>query len=159
MSLMTPKKRAKEWMDLFLAAFANTGNVRFAAREAGVSRQEVYRIKGLDAEFAERFDDARDEAMDMLELECRRRAFQGVKKERWVRTGTDPKTRLATYEKIIETEYSDILMIFLLKGGRPDVYRDNFDHKGMLAAYASVQGATNVDQPRIAKTPGRKRST
>ncbi|HWQ34318.1 MAG TPA: terminase [Blastocatellia bacterium] len=96
------------------------GNVSRAARAARVSRSTVYFWRDEDSDFAKAWDDAIEEGLDDLEQEARRRAFKGTKKP--VYQGG----RLAGYVQ----EYSDTLLIFLLKGGRPKKYRERFEHSG-----------------------------
>ena len=67
---------------------------------------------------------AREMATDVLEGEAFKRATFGVRKPAgWY------KGKPGGYVR----EYSDILAIFLLKGLRPDVYRDRVEMRGALA--------------------------
>ena len=61
----------------FLEAFAQRGGVSHAALVADVTRFAVYRWIRDDPAFKEEFDEAREEAIDRLELEARRRAEDG----------------------------------------------------------------------------------
>lgn len=72
---LTPKKR-----DAFLTALAASGNVTVAAQAAGVYRTHVYEWRKADAAFAAAWDDAIDQAADLLEAEARRRAYDGVQR-------------------------------------------------------------------------------
>lgn len=94
--LSTPVRHEPAWQPRFLEVFAATGNVRLAASAAGVSRSAPYKHARIDPEFAEKWLSAREDAVDTLEAEARRRALAG----------------------------SDTLIMFLLKSLRPDVYRD-----------------------------------
>jgi hypothetical protein len=155
---MTAKKReSRAWVPKFLEALSKLGNVRLACSHAEVSRNVAYVHRNTNAEFAERWDDAMDEAVDLLEHECRRRAAHGVERERWTRIGTDENGR-PLFKMIVEREYSDVLLMFLIKGARPEKYRDNFDLKTLVATIASAQEHTDGGKPRVAKAPGRKRS-
>lgn len=87
---------ACEWHPAFLAALRNSGNVRAACQAAGCSREIAYRHRRLEEDFAAQWDEALEEATDVLEGEARRRALSD----------------------------SDTLLIFLLKSHRPDVYRE-----------------------------------
>lgn len=62
----------------FLDNLRETANVTVAARAAGVSSGTVYKHKREDVLFAERWDEAMQEAIDMLEHEAHRRAFEGT---------------------------------------------------------------------------------
>lgn len=113
----TPKKAI--WEDAFLAVFARSGNVSLACAAVGINRSHTYHHRKDSPEFAARWDDAREAAMDRLEAEADRRAVEGVRKRKF-----HPKTG----QQYIEREYSDTLLIFLLKGGRPEKYRERFEH-------------------------------
>jgi hypothetical protein len=90
---------AGEWIEPFLAVLRNSGNVLAAAKAADIERKTAYDRKKADTDFATRWADALDEAMEVLEAEARRRAL-----------GT-----------------SDRLMEFLLTAHNPDKY-DRRDH-------------------------------
>jgi hypothetical protein len=119
----TPKKRKrkrkKKWEKGFLGTLASTGNVTAAARAAGIHRSTAYELKNKDETFAVSWKDAMDEAADLLEMEARRRATQGV-----------PEPVFYKGQKIaIVHKYSDTLLIFLLKGNRPEKYRERYQHQ------------------------------
>lgn len=63
---------------LFLDALRECANVTVAARSVGISLGTVYNHRKDDPLFAERFQEALDEAVDMLEYEAHRRAFKGT---------------------------------------------------------------------------------
>lgn len=111
----TAKKEA--WRDSFLAALAAVGNVSEAAKAAGVSRAFVYTERKADPAFAALWDDALDGAADVMEREAFRRAVEGVD-EPVFQQGQE----IGTIRK-----YSDTLLIFLLKGARPNKYRERQD--------------------------------
>ncbi|MEM0909828.1 MAG: terminase [Pseudomonadota bacterium] len=104
----TPIKRKK-----FLNMLAETANVSAAARHIGMSRRRMYQIKDTDPSFAEDWENAIDEGVDSLELEARRRAKDGTS-----------KPLMYQGEKCGEViEYSDTLMMFLLRAHRPEKYK------------------------------------
>jgi hypothetical protein len=103
---VTTKKEPKE---VFLEVLAKTGIVGEAAKAAGFNRRTAYRYRLEDPEFASDWDDAVEQAVDMLEKEAWRRASQGVLKP--IFQGGDQVGEVR--------EYSDTLLIFLLKGNRP----------------------------------------
>ncbi len=84
----------------FLAAFAKVGNVQAAADAAGIDRSTHYRWMKRNSRYRQRFEFAREAAADALEAVARRRAIEG----------------------------SDQLLMFLLKGLRPEVYRERTEH-------------------------------
>lgn len=91
--------RRPAWTPRFVEVFAATGNVRLAASAAGVSRDAPYKRAQADPEFAAAWLRAREDAIDMLEAEARRRALGS----------------------------SDALLVFLLKSERPEKYREKVD--------------------------------
>ena len=111
----TPKKGP--WPRAFLAALRRSGVVRSACRAARVGRSTAYRHRETDPDFAERWDDAIEDAVDGMESEARRRAVDG----------TDRPVFHAGKQIGTIREYSDTLLIFLLKANRPEKYRDNYD--------------------------------
>lgn len=99
----TPKKaddapKTPVWQPAFLSALRDSGNVRVACAAAQIGKSTAYDRRKADPEFAAIWQDAMDDAADVLEAEARRRAVVGG---------------------------SDTLLIFLLKGARPEKYRDN----------------------------------
>jgi hypothetical protein len=112
----TAKKEA------FLKALAKLGNISDACRKARVPRRTVYNWKAEDADFAQAWAEAEETAVDVLEREARRRAASGTLK---------PVYYLGKKVGTIR-EYSDTLLIFLLKGARPDKYADRVknEHSG-----------------------------
>ena len=66
-----PKKRA------FLAAYRETGNVRLACTAAQIGRSSHYRWLAEDHDYEVAFEQAKKDAVDVLEAEARRRAVEG----------------------------------------------------------------------------------
>ena len=103
----------------FLAALKISASVTRAAQAAGVSRTRAYQWRDGSEEFAQAWDDAVDEAVDSLEQEAWRRARDGVDKP-------------VTFQgQITDTylEYSDPLLMFLLRGHRPR-FKDKVELSG-----------------------------
>ena len=113
-------EKKAEAQDTFIEVLAATGNVSEAARAAGVGRRRPYKWKEADPGFADRWADAREEAADALEGEARRRAADGVEEPVFYRGEVCGTVR----------RYSDTLLIFLLKGLRPDKYRERRELTG-----------------------------
>jgi hypothetical protein len=108
-TLLTKKKRRD-----FLQALADGMSVTSAANFAGIARSYAYQVKDLDREFASAWDDAIEQATDLLEDAIRRKAIAGETEQVWYRgeiVGHVQKT-------------SDILKMFLMKARRSE-YRDN----------------------------------
>lgn len=117
---LTPKKGnpPANWREQFLKALRVHGNVSYAARSARITRQYVYEVQKSDPDFAEQWKDAQDEASDGMEKAAWDRAVKGTKKPIY-----------AGKEHVGDVrEYSDTLLMFLLKAARPEKFRERFDH-------------------------------
>ena len=103
--------------DQFLIALAQTGNPSVACRTSTITRREVNFLRQTDADFELAFQEAMDEAADLLEAEAWRRALEGVA-EPVVKAG---KALLhpVTGEAIMVRRYSDALLVMLLRGSKP----------------------------------------
>ena len=131
----TPKKEGESWQDVFIRALTASGIVRVACKVAEVGRATAYRHRESNEAFAAAWDDALDDACDSLEAEARRRATQGTHKPVFY------KGKIVGHIK----EYSDTLIIFLLKANRPEKYRDNFDLRKVLEALPQSTARTPAD--------------
>ena len=129
----TPKKRR-----MFLAALAACGNVTRAAQAACCTREGAYHLRTQDADFAAAWDDALEQAADVLEQEAFRRAHDGVEEPLTCARGLIYDE--TTGQPVTVRKYSDTLLIFLLKGARPQKYRDNVN----VTAQATTLGITVV---------------
>jgi hypothetical protein len=90
-------KSKSPWRKVFIEALRDSASVLYACKVAGVARSTVYRRRKDDPKFAQAWTYAIEEAIDMLELEARSRTLKG----------------------------SDVLLMFLLKAARPEMYREN----------------------------------
>ena len=86
----------RRWADAFLDVLGRTGNVTAASKAVSLYPSTAYHYRNQDQKFADAWDEALEKSVDILEMEARKRAFEG----------------------------SDVLLIFLLKGARPYKYRD-----------------------------------
>ena len=149
------KKGRGCWRRAFLKVFAECGVVGLAAEAAGVSAGQVRRSRREDPEFAEQYREARERACDALEAEARRRGLKGVVRKKFDkgRPLIDP----ATKKQYVEYEYSDTLLIFLLKAHRPAKYRERHEvkHKGSvrMELVEEIQDAPN-GPPHDQAAPG-----
>jgi hypothetical protein len=112
-----PKKYANRIVtkkSAFLAAYASVGNILRATKLARCNRAQYY-MWMQDPEFAAKFREAGEQATEALEQEARRRAAEGTQKPVFYKGKVCGTVR----------EYSDVLLIFLLKSLRPEVYREN----------------------------------
>lgn len=98
---VTGRKPDASWHDRFIEILGASCNVTLAAEGAGVCRATAYQHRDLFPEFAKRWSDAEERAVDLLEEEAWKRA----------------KTQ------------SDTLMIFLLKGRRRHLYGESIEHR------------------------------
>lgn len=161
MQIFTPSKREE-----FFQALRDTCNVTIAARAGGVSRMRVYQIRAADPDFAQQWDDALQEGIDMLEREAHRRAFGGTDKPLTYQGQftylRDPETgnvlrdaegnpRIATVK-----EHSDVLAMFLLKAHRPEKYRENskLELAGSLAVTTISDDELEAEIARLAAQVG-----
>lgn len=109
-------------LESFLVELAEFGNVREACRRAKLTRSKLYQWRENDEAFAKRWDEAYALGVAGLEDEARRRAAEGVDKPVFQQGEQVGKVR----------EYSDGLLMFLLKGAKPDVYKERVsaEHSG-----------------------------
>ena len=174
----TPKK-APRWARAFIAALGQSGNIRQACEAASVARSLVYELRNTDELFAAEWDQALDESADLLEQEARRRAERGVRRLKFHNgspimvpmTDADGSPLITTDNQpimvpYVEHEYSDTLMIFLLKGIRPEKYRERNETKHTFDPIdwdtvppdvrdAFIEGRIKLDDVyRLIRTPG-----
>lgn len=103
--------------DAFLAAFAELGTLTHAARAADTDRSSHYYWMEHDPDYPALFVAAGAKANDSLEREAMRRAVDGVDKPVY-----QGGKQVGTIR-----EYSDTLLIFLMKGAIPGKYRDRVE--------------------------------
>jgi hypothetical protein len=117
---LTPKKVAA-----FIYSLRAGLSVSHAARLSGFARRTWYDRRAADPDLAAAWDDACEEGADRLEDEALRRAVEGVRTEKIVTSqGRALKDDDGEYVKDVTIAYSDTLLIFLLKGRRPEKYAD-----------------------------------
>lgn len=108
-----PKKR-KNWKPVFLRELAKTACVLYSAVKAGVARMTVYDARVADEAFKEAWDAAVELANDLLLVEGRRRAYEGVLRPIYQGGKLRGKVK----------DYSDTLLIFFIKARNPE-FREN----------------------------------
>jgi len=127
----------RQTMEVFLSTFAQTGNFMLSCRAANIGRAASYDYLDRDADgFAARYADAEQEACEALEAEAYRRGVQGIDKPIHFKGQRVDTVR----------EYSDTLLIFLMKGRMPHKYRDSYDGDAPPppGSRASAQASANV---------------
>ncbi len=98
----------------FLKAYIQTASISRAAIVAKIDRGRHYQWLKEDPDYKEAFEEAQEVAIQGLEDEAIRRAYEGV---------DEPVYQQGEQVGTIR-RYSDTLMIFLLKAFRPGKYRD-----------------------------------
>lgn len=111
-STRSTRKKEEVWKPVFLAELLNAPNVAEACRIAGIDRTTAYNHKHADQDFSAAWDSAIELSMDKAEAELYRRAVEGVEKP--VYQGGELVGHLQ--------EYSDTLLIFMLKSRRRATY-------------------------------------
>lgn len=123
---------------IFIEALRDGHTISQACRTANLPRSTVYHRRTLQPTFAEAWDDAEDEGSDVMEQEAFRRAVHGVDK---------PITHQGIITDTVK-EYSDTLLIFLLKGRKPNKFRERIDntHTGPDGGAIVIQTVT-IEKP------------
>lgn len=112
-------------------------SVSGSAEAAGIARKTIYLWRSADPAFVADEQAAYEAGIDALEDEARRRAYEGVDK---------PVYQKGERVGLIR-EYSDTLLIFLLKGGRPDKFRERQDvnHSGTVGMSITIDDLRAAD--------------
>jgi len=111
----------------FLKAYAEEGSITAAAKRVKIDRTSHYHWMNADDEkereaYRAAFEYCHNIAADLLEEEARRRAVEGVE--------TDIISRVTGERLGTETKYSDTLLIFLLKGNKPEKFKERSELSG-----------------------------
>lgn len=114
----------------FLAAFSGCGRVSRAAEIAEICRDDHYRWMKDDPTYPERFEATRQKAIGFLEDVAIKRATEG-----WLEPVFYKGEETGTVRK-----FSDLLLIFTLKGNAPEKYRERFDtrHSGEVSQVVKI---------------------
>jgi len=161
--------------ELFLNALAEDGNASRAILVSGWERREVYKHRQRDPDFAEAWEEALSAAADRLEAEALRRAAGGVAKPLYhqgqpvylYRTVVDEDNvpqkdedgreirevvRDANGQPVqaVEYTYSDTLMAMLLKGAKPEKYREkaNLELTGAGGGPLELSAVSDTERAR-----------
>lgn len=117
--VLAPRKRA------WLIAYALCGSKVRASRAAGVSDVTIYTQQWRgDTVFQAAMKRAEAMAVDVMEDEAHRRAVEG-----WV----EPTGWYKGKPGGLVRRFSDVLLIFKLKGAVPEKYKDRVEMRGALA--------------------------
>ena len=132
----------------FLAAFAECGTILGAVKAAGVARHTHYVWLKKDEQYKKAFRQACRAAGEMLEQEARRRAIEGVVQLKF--HAGQPIIDPRTGQPYVELRYSDILLIFLLKGAMPKKYRERYETNVTLQDLPNTTGPEELEAARRA---------
>lgn len=121
------------WKQPFLEAISRGLCVREACRIAGITPGPVYHQRNTDEEFQKEWDRVADLGTELLEQEAQRRAFHGTEK---------PVFYKGEQCGVIQ-EYSDTLLMFVLRGRKPEMYRDK-DRSGDTNVNVNVSAQANA---------------
>ena len=125
-------KFAVDQKKVFLAAFRRIGNITLAAQAANIDRILHYRWMREDPNYPQMFADAQDEAVEVLEAEAVRRGVYGWEEEvTWqghisYHYQRNPKTGKNEKVPVTVRRYDGALLQFLLRGARPQKYRERY---------------------------------
>lgn len=117
------------WMAVFIEALMLGHSVQSAVGLCGQTINHVYARRKTDGEFDLMWKEAVNIGTEALEAEAARRAYHGT---------LEPvfhKGEVAGHVR----KYSDVLMIFLLKARKPEVYRDGAEDGSRGAITLNVQ--------------------
>lgn len=114
-TIRTPKRD-----EAFIAALRDGRSVTAACIDAGIGRTSAYQWREDDPEFAKAWDEAVEEGTDLLEDEAQRRG----------RDGTQKPVYQGGKKVGVVREYSDTLLIFLLKARRRGKFGDKIEATG-----------------------------
>ena len=115
-------KLTPETRDRFCGILADGSSVTAAAEGIGVSRAALYKAREGDPDFAAAWDEAIESGTDALEDEAVKRAKNS----------------------------SDTLLIFLLKGRRPEKFKERFaaEHSGKITHLSADWSKLSSDELR-----------
>jgi hypothetical protein len=123
-----------------LSAYVEHGTIFHACEAASISRRTHYDWLKADPGYSAAFEDAKDAVADGLEQEAAHRAKEGWLEPVYYKGEVCGQVR----------RFSDLLMIFLLKGLRPEKYRERIDtrHGGTLTLEQAICASREPEPPR-----------
>lgn len=135
------RKPADNWKQVFITALLKSSNVSAACRKAKISRAVAYDHRETDTEFAAAWEEALEMALDDAESEAWRRGVKGTISNR--QYDKDGKLISAT------RQYSDTLLIFMLKAHRPAKYRETIRNEHTGASGGAIRVAQEHDLTKL----------
>ena len=121
-----PSKTTPGRQRRFLEAYEHCGVIAEAARLANIDQDCHWIWLRDDPPYRAAFEKAEQIAADRLETELINRVYDGVKEDVWWQGQIVGATR----------KFSDTLLIFALKGAKPDKYREQW--KGELKSVSVI---------------------
>src|SRR5262245_48960197 len=121
--MRTPKQETDQ--ETFLRVYEDLGNIDRTCRETKIPESRHRYWLHNDYEYNQRFQLCRERAIRRMKEEAYRRAVSGVKKNVY---------QLGRHVGTI-TEYSDNLLMFLLKGACPEEFRENYKAEPARKSY------------------------
>jgi hypothetical protein len=125
----------RELKMVFLRSFARHGIISDGTVAAGITYRTYYRWKRDDETFNEDCKTAESMANDLMEREARRRAIDGFE-------------RPIIYQGEVTgeyTDYSDALLTTLMKGNKPEKYKERTQHSGSIGRPLTLDEETKED--------------
>ena len=146
----------------FLNAYRESACVIRAARAAKIDRTTHYLWMSKEPGYVERFEETRRQAVDVLTAEATRRAKDGIRRLKFFqgvpcmvpvidekgKRKVDSETGEEQWEPYVEHDYSDTLLIFLMKAADPARFNDRLmvethgkvahEHAGQIDVRAAV---------------------
>ena len=130
----------------FLEFLAETGNVGDAAAHAQLSRKQILRAR-QDPSFERLYQEAFELGIQSIEDEAHTRAVKGTLEPVFHRG-----RRVATIRK-----KSDLLLMFILKARKPELYRDNYSAPPPTHNDEALESPREAIAGRLARIAARKR--
>ena len=147
----------RNWKKRFLDTMRETANVRLACHAAGIPRSSAYFRREKNKKFAAEWDEAIEEATDMLEAVALARAVKGIERKRTVTTKEikpDGSPQIISIQEISEQQYSNTLLMRLLEAHRPEKYRAHFEISANLSN-AELLASIQARLTRLRQGPAR----
>lgn len=134
-----PTENIPDWAPAFIEALMTGLSVKDATAKAGVHFTMPFKRRKKDEAFRQAWNEAADIGTRLLEQEAARRAYHGTEKPVYYKGEQVGTVR----------EYSDILLMFLLKGRKPEKYRERSDGGGSKQPVAINITINDVPSPQI----------
>lgn len=135
----------ESWI-VFLDELAKHGNIGKALNVVNISRVELFKRRRDDAEFRAIFEEAHSIGIDACEDEANRRAINGVPEPVFFQG-----EKCGTVQK-----FSDTLLMFLLKGNKPEKFKDRSESNIGLTGRVGIDTGKMTTEEIKAKLAGVK---